>query len=160
MTGHTVERAHQRLPTSSAPIAVASIGKTSGGLCGLPAGDGHAGLEALYDRPVSDQDRPDNAAFTEVACWAHCCRKFCDVWDSKKSSVAKEAIDRIAVFYPIEDKARFAPAAERLMQGTETAPHLAAVFKWAGKVVTKLSAKSELAEAFRYTLKQRDPFHH
>ena len=33
---------------------------------------------------------------------------------------------------------------------------LAAFFVWASKVVTRLSAKSELAEAFRYTLKRQD----
>ncbi|HTI79503.1 MAG TPA: transposase [Acetobacteraceae bacterium] len=33
---------------------------------------------------------------------------------------------------------------------------LAAFFDWAGKVVTRLSAKSELDDAFRYTLKRQD----
>ena len=42
------------------------------------------------------------------------------------------------------------------MHRAETAPLLAAFFDWAGKVVTRLSAKSELAEAFRYTLKRQD----
>ncbi len=46
---------------------------------------------------------------TEVACWAHCRRKIFDVWDATKSPVAKEALDRIAAIYVIEDKARFAP---------------------------------------------------
>ena len=91
-----------------------------------------------------------------MACWAHCRRKFFDVWDSQKSPVAKEAIDRIAAFYVIEAKARFAPPDERLTHRIATAPLLAAFFDWAGKVVSKLSAKSELAEAFRYTLKRQD----
>jgi transposase len=118
--------------------------------------DGYAGFEALYDPPMTDQGLSANVAITEVACWAHCRRKFFDVWDSKKSPVANEAIDRIAAFYVVEDKARFAPAAERLMHRAETAPLLISFFEWAGKVVTRLSAKSELAEAFRYTLKRRD----
>jgi len=42
------------------------------------------------------------------------------------------------------------------MHRAETAPLLDAFFDWAGKVVTRLSAKSELARAFRYTLKRRD----
>ena len=54
---------------------------------------------------------------TEVACWAHCRRKFYDVWERKKSPVAKEALDRIAAVYKIEAKAQFAPAAERLAHG-------------------------------------------
>ena len=41
------------------------------------------------------------------------------------------------------------------MRRAETAPLLASFFDWAGKVVTRLSAKSELAEAFRYTIKRQ-----
>ncbi len=40
--------------------------------------------------------------------------------------------------------------------GRDGASLLASFFDWAGKVVTKLSAKSALAEAFRYTLKRRE----
>jgi transposase len=42
---------------------------------------------------------------TEVACWAHCRRQIFEVWEDKKSPVAKEAIDRIAAVYAIEAKA-------------------------------------------------------
>lgn len=116
--------------------------------------DGYAGFEALYDQRATVL-HPDRAII-EVACWAHCRRKFFDVWEGKKSPLAKEAIERIATFYAIEAKARFAPPGERLMHRAETAPLLAAFFDWADKVVTRLSAKSELAEAFRYTLKRRE----
>jgi hypothetical protein len=90
-----------------------------------------------------------------VACWAHCRRKFYDYWVGKKSPIAKEAIDRIGAFYEIEDKARFAPPDERLAHRAEAVSLVNAFFDWAGKTVTKLSAKSELAEAFRYTIKRR-----
>ena len=122
---------------------------------GFLQADGYAGFQALYDRRTADL-RP-NRAVTEVACWAHCRRKFFDVWDGKKSPVAKAAIERIAAFYTIEAKARFAPPHERLAHRAETAPLLAAFFDWADKVVTRVSAKSELAEAFRYTLKRQEP---
>ncbi|MBV8765691.1 MAG: IS66 family transposase [Hyphomicrobiales bacterium] len=121
---------------------------------GFLQADGYAGFSALYD-PAADPSRRANAAIVEVACWAHCRRKFFDVWDGQKSPLAKEAIERIATFYAIEAKARFAPPAERLMHRAETAPLLAAFFDWASKVVTRLSAKSALAEAFRYTLKRQ-----
>jgi len=42
------------------------------------------------------------------------------------------------------------------MHRAETAPRLASFFDWAGKIVTRLSAKSELAKAFRYTIKRRE----
>ena len=125
------------------------------GFGGFLQADGYAGFEALYDRRTADL-RP-NRAITEVACWAHCRRKFFDVWDGKKSPVAKQAIDRIATFYAIEARARFAPPDERLAHRAETAPLLTAFFDWADKVVTRLSAKSELAEAFCYTLKRKQP---
>jgi hypothetical protein len=41
------------------------------------------------------------------------------------------------------------------MHRAKTGPLLTSFFDWAGKVVTRLSAKSELAEAFRYTLKRQ-----
>ena len=125
------------------------------GFSGFLQADGYAGFEALYRRGTADL-RP-NRTITEVACWAHCRRKFFDVWDGKKSPVAKQAIDRIATFYAIEAKARFAPPDERLAHRAETAPLLAAFFDWANSVVTRLSAKSELAEAFRYTLNRKEP---
>ena len=76
---------------------------------GLLQADGYAGFEALYD-PARSKPGP----ITEVACWAHCRRKIFDVWEATKSPVAKEALDRIAAIYVIEDKARFAPVAERV----------------------------------------------
>lgn len=76
---------------------------------------------------------------------------------AKKSPVAKEAIERIGKFYEIEAKARFMPPGERLAMRAETAPLVDALFDWAGKTVTKLSAKSDLADAFRYTIKRRKP---
>jgi hypothetical protein len=118
---------------------------------GFLQADAYAGFEALYDAA-----RTVPGPITEVACWAHCRRKFFDVWEATKSSVAKAALDRIAAFYVIEAKARFAPAAERLAHRAETAPLLASFFDWADNTVVKLSAKSALAEALRYTTKRRD----
>ena len=77
------------------------------------------------------------------------------MWETTKSPVAKEALDRIAAIYVIETKARFAPPAERVAHRCETAPLLDAFFAWAEATLAKLSAKSELAEAFRYILKRR-----
>jgi transposase len=118
---------------------------------GFLQADAYAGYEALYN-PARVKPGP----ITEVACWAHCRRKIFDVWEDTKSPVAKEAIDRIAAVYAIEAKAQFAPAAERVRHRAETAPLLDSFFEWAAKIVAKLSAKSALAEAFRYTIKRRD----
>jgi transposase len=121
------------------------------GFTGFLQADGYAGFEGLYN-PARIKPGP----ITEVACWAHCRRKFFDVWEATKSPVAKEALDRIAAVYAIEDKARFAPAAERVEHRRQTAPLLDAFFIWANATVAKLSGKLELAKAFRYTITRRE----
>jgi transposase len=121
------------------------------GFTGLLQADAYAGYEALYD-PARTKTGP----ITEVACWAHCRRKIYDVWETTKSPVAKEALDRIAAVYAIEAKAQFAPAAERVEHRVETVHLLTAFFEWADSVMTKLSAKSALAEALRYTTKRQE----
>jgi transposase len=121
------------------------------GFTGFLQADGYAGFEGLYN-PARTKPGP----ITEVACWAHCRRKYYDVWEATKSPVAKEALDRIATVYAIEDKARFAPAAERVEHRREAAPLLDAFFVWAAATVGKLSGKLELAKAFRYTITRRE----
>ena len=118
---------------------------------GFLQADGYAGFDGLYN-PARTKPGP----IAEVACWAHCRRKFFDVWEATKSPVAKEALDRIAAVYAIEDKARFAPAAERVEHRRETAPLLDKFFDWAKATVVKLSGKLELAKAFRYTIDRRE----
>jgi transposase len=118
---------------------------------GFLQADGYAGFDRLY-APARTKPGP----IIEVACWAHCRRKFFDVWEATKSPVAKEALDRIAAIYAIEDQARFAPAAERVEHRTETVALLDGFFVWAGATVVKLSGKLELAKAFRYTMTRRD----
>lgn len=125
------------------------------GFTGFLQADAYAGFEALYEPRQTGGGLVANAGITEVACWAHCRRKFHDYWVAKKSTVAQEAIDRIRAFYDIEDKARFAPLDERLAQRAKTRPLVDAFFDWAGKTVRKLSAKSDLAEAFNYAIKRR-----
>ena len=117
---------------------------------GMLQADGYAGFEALY-HPARTKPGP----ITEVACWAHCRRKIFDVWDTTKSPVAKEALDRIAAIYAIEARARFVPVAERVAHRTETAPLLDAFLAWTDTTLARLSAKSALAEAFRYIIKRR-----
>jgi transposase len=112
--------------------------------------DAYAGFEALY-HPARTKPGP----IIEVACWAHCRRHIFDDWERTKSPVAKEALDRIAAIYRIEDNARFAPIAERVEHRRETARLLEELFAWIEATNRKLSAKSELAKAFNYILNRR-----
>src|SRR5919206_401109 len=134
-----------------AKVEAANPAAPMAGFTGFLQADGYSGFEALY-HPARTKPGP----IIEVACWAHCRCKIFDVWEQTKSPVAKEALDRIAAFYLIEDKARFAPAAERVEHRKATASLLEAFFTWAEATVPKLSAKSALAEAFRYILKRRE----
>jgi hypothetical protein len=91
-----------------------------------------------------------------LAAEGHCRRKIFDVWESTKSPVAREALDRIAAIYAIEEKARFAPVAEGVARRAATAPLLQPFFTWAEETERKLSAKPALADAFRYILTRRE----
>jgi transposase len=75
--------------------------------------------------------------------------------ETTKSPVAKAGLDQIALIYAIEDKARFAPPAERLAHRAAAIPLIDAFFAWAETTERKLSARSALAEALRYMLKRR-----
>jgi hypothetical protein len=55
-----------------------------------------------------------------------------------------------------EARAAFAPIAERVEQRRELAPLLDDFFAWAHATVAKLSAKANLAEAFRYAINRRE----
>ena len=117
---------------------------------GLLQADGYSGFEALY-HPARTKPGP----ILEVACWAHCRRAIFEVWEDTQSPAAKEALDRIAALYAVEAKARFAPPAERVALRSETALLLDALFAWIEAALIRLSAKSKLAEAFRYIVKRR-----
>src|SRR5580693_497678 len=123
---------------------------------GFLQADGYSGFAALYEPRQAGPEAAATAAITEVACWSHCRRKIFDVWETTKSSVAKAALDQIAELYLIEDKARFAPPAERLAHRAAAIPVLDAFFAWAQATERKLSARSALAEALRYTIKRRN----
>jgi transposase len=74
---------------------------------------------------------------------------------SRDSPVAKEALDRIAQIYAVEAKARGKPVDDRLTIRATAKPLLANLFAWMEATARKLSARSVLAEAFRYTIKRR-----
>jgi hypothetical protein len=93
--------------------------------------DAYSGFGALYEPRQAGPGLPAMSAITEVACWSHCRRKIFDVWETTKSTVSKTALDQIAKFYAIEDKARFAPPAERLEHRAAVIPLLDASFAWA-----------------------------
>jgi len=116
------------------------------GFRGILQADGYAGYAGLYDRGV-----------TEAACWAHARRKFFDVHASTQSPPALEALQRIAALYAIEATIRGQPPDARLAARTaRSAPLFTVLRQWLEQTQGRISGKSDLAGAIRYTLSRWD----
>jgi transposase len=110
---------------------------------GVIHADGYAGFNGLFE----------TGRITEAGCWAHVRRKFFDVHAANGSPIAREALDRIAALYAVEAAIRGHPPDERrLRRQTDSVPLAQSFRTWAQETIPKLSGKSELAAAFRYTL--------
>ena len=88
-----------------------------------------------------------------MACWAHCRRKFHDLEQAHGSPLAREALERIAALYAIEDEIRGRPPEERKqVRQARARPLLQALHDWFEVSLTKLSRKSDTTAAIRYAL--------
>ena len=113
------------------------------GFTGVLHADGYAGFNPVFE----------TGHVTEAACWAHVRRKFFDEHATNPSPITTEALDRIGALYGIEDTIRGLPPDERRrIRREKAAPLLAALRAWLDATLPKLSAKSDLARAMRYTL--------
>jgi len=105
--------------------------------------DGYAGFQAIFDK----------GDITESACWAHARRKFFEEYEKNSSPIAKQALERIAVLYGIENQIKGKPPDERRrLRQDRSAPLLRELNIWLSATNAKLSQKSDLAKAIRYTL--------
>jgi len=112
---------------------------------GILQADGFSGFNGLYE----------SGRIREAACWAHARRKFYDLFEANRSPVAREALDRIQALYAIEDAVRGKLPAERLaVRQRDAVPLLARLESWMRATLATVSAKSELAAAFNYSLKR------
>lgn len=109
---------------------------------GILQADGYAGYAGLYERGV-----------TEAACWAHARRKFFDVHTATQSPLATEALQRIAALYRIEATVRGqSPDVRLAARRAQSAPLFTDLKDWLEKTLARISGKSDLAGAIRYTL--------
>ena len=109
--------------------------------------DGYSGFARLAG------DRPEGAV-TLAFCWAHVRRKFYDFHQATGSSIAAEALQRIADIYAIEARIRGrAPEARHRVRQAETKPLIDDLKAWLELQLARVSAKSALAEAIRYALR-------
>jgi transposase len=103
--------------------------------------DGYAGFEDLYR----------SGAIHEVACMAHVRRKFVDVHRAQGSSIAEEAIARIARLYAVETAIRGSPPDERVrIRQDQAAPVFDDLERWLAEQLSTISGKTPLAAAIRY----------
>jgi transposase len=113
--------------------------------------DGYTGYRGL-----TKPDRP-GGAITLAYCLAHARRQFFEVYRKSNSSLAAEALQRIGMVYQIEERIRGLTATERVtVRQSQTKPILEAFKIWLMQCLAEESAKSNLAEAIRYTLNHWD----
>jgi transposase len=116
------------------------------GFRGVLHADGYAGFNSIFE----------NGQVIEAACWAHVRRKFFDEHE-KGSPLAMQALERIGALYAIEAGIKGKPPDERQQLRQEhTRPILNELKAWLEARLVKLSGKSDLAKAMRYTLTRWD----
>src|SRR5215472_2260739 len=109
--------------------------------------DGYAGFKQIYE----------TGRIQEAACMAHVRRPFFDLYEAHKSAVAKEALERIAALYAIEEEIRGRSAEERrAVRNERSKPMLESLKKWFEETLVKLSKKSDTTRAIRYALDRWD----
>ncbi|WP_284945148.1 IS66 family transposase [Acidisoma cladoniae] len=111
--------------------------------------DGYSGFTRFYKPTTALGDAP----LVEVACWSHARRCFYDVHHQTGSPIALEALHRIAALFAVEGHIRGKPPDQRAFARREHAePLLEHLKQFLEKELLRISGKSSLAEAIRYTL--------
>src|SRR5215468_7790352 len=109
--------------------------------------DAYAGYGQIYE----------GGRVKEAACMSHVRRPFYDLYEAHKSAVAKEALERIAALYAIEEEIRGRSAEERrAVRNERSRPLLESMKKWMEETLGKLSRKSDTTKAIRYALGRWD----
>ena len=95
------------------------------------------------------------AGITELGCWAHARRKFVDQHKASGSSIAREAIDRIAGLYRIEADAKAMTVEDRYAHRQRHAvPTLRAIKAWLDALRPQVAGNSGTANAIDYILRR------
>ena len=112
---------------------------------GLLQADGYAGYDKLYE----------GGRVQEVACWAHARRPWWELYEEHRDEqgLAAQALRRIQALYAIEADVRGQPPElRRQHRQARAGPLLAEFHAWLQGVLTRVSTKSDLAKAARYSL--------
>lgn len=113
--------------------------------------DDYAGYKAFFQ----------TSAVREIACWAHARRKFFELHEANKSTIAAEALTRIAALYAIEaearEKALDAPA-RHLLRQEQSRPIVDELWRWLDGLRPKVNPGSGTAKAIDYLLRRKPAF--
>ena len=110
---------------------------------GVLQADGYAGFAGLYKA----------GHVVEAACWAHARRKFHDIHAAGASPLAREVLERIAALYAIEERISGKPPdLRRQVRQGDAKPLLDSLKAWLEDTRAKVSGRSDIAAAIRYTL--------
>ena len=116
-----------------------------GRFSGILQADAYGGWSGLYD----------SGRVTEAACWAHARRPWWEFYDEQRDEqgLAAQALRRIQDLYAIEADIRGQPPdVRRQHRQARAGPLLTEFHAWLQGVLTRVSTKSELAKAVRYSL--------
>lgn len=106
--------------------------------------DDFSGYKALFAKGI-----------TELGCWAHARRKFFDLHAANKSTLAEEALQRIAALYAIEQACKGMDAhARRACRQQQAKPKLDALQTWLLDLRPKVLGASGMLAAIDYTLRR------
>src|SRR5215217_3503924 len=109
--------------------------------------DGYSGFKSLL------AGRPP-AQIKLAFCWAHCRRRFYEIYQATSSPLAEEALRRIGELYKVEAEIRSRPAEERrTVRQERSRPIVDALHGWLTVQLGQVSGRSTLAEAIRYALR-------
>jgi len=111
--------------------------------------DDYAGYKALF------ADAGGAGACIELGCLAHARRKFFDLHQANQSSIALEALNRIAELYAVEAEAKTLTIAERqALRAEKSVPALASLHAWLMATRAKTAPGGATAKALDYSLKR------
>jgi hypothetical protein len=111
--------------------------------------DAYAGFDKLYEPdPTTGQAR-----LLPVACWAHARREIFDEHARTKSPLALQALEKIGALFAIEREINGQSAEiRRAVRQSQSVPLLADLKAHLETSLNRISGKSDLAKAIRYSL--------
>jgi transposase len=111
--------------------------------------DAYAGFDKLYE-PDPEIGRP---RLEPVACWAHARRELFDEHVKTKSPIARQALEKIGAIFAIEREINGQKAElRRAARQARSAPLVADLKAYLETSLGRISRKSDLAGAIRYSL--------